>query len=70
MSDCSNWHGDRIKATVDREFIERRSGDSGAWSVRREDQAWNFSLCLCVRQSSVRGCRFSFVFVYFIIKVC
>ncbi len=23
----------------------------------------------CVRQSSVRGCRFSFVFVYFIIKV-
>ncbi len=23
----------------------------------------------CVRQSSVRGCRFSFVFVYFMIKV-
>ncbi len=22
----------------------------------------------CVRQSSVRGCRFSFVFVYFVIK--
>ncbi len=24
----------------------------------------------CVRQSSVRGCRFSFVFVYFVIKMC
>ncbi len=24
----------------------------------------------CVRQSSVRGCRFSFVFVYFIFKMC
>ncbi len=28
----------------------------------------DFSL-FCVRQSSARGCRFSFVFVYFIIKV-
>ncbi len=36
MSDCSNWRGDRIKATVEREFMERRSGDSGAWSVTRE----------------------------------
>ncbi len=26
---------DRIKATVEREFRERRSGDSGAWSVER-----------------------------------
>ncbi len=34
MSDCSNWRGDRIKATVEREFRERRSGDSGAWTVR------------------------------------
>ncbi len=23
MSDCSNWRGDRIKATVEREFMER-----------------------------------------------
>ncbi len=38
MSDCSNWRGDRIKATVEREFRERRSGDSGAWSVTRERQ--------------------------------
>ncbi len=29
MSDCSNWRGDRRKATVEREF----SGDSGARSV-------------------------------------
>ncbi len=41
MSDCSNWRGDRIKATVEREFIERRSGDSGAWSVTRETARTN-----------------------------
>ncbi len=28
----------------------------------------DFLCVLCVRQSSGRGCRFSFVFVYFIIK--
>ncbi len=28
----------------------------------------DFLFVFCVRQSSVRGCRFSFVFVYFIIK--
>ncbi len=28
-----------------------------------------FLFVFCVRQSSVRGCRFSFVFVYFVIKV-
>ncbi len=33
MSDCSNWRGEPNKATVEREFEERRSGDSGAWSV-------------------------------------
>ncbi len=38
---CSNWRGDRIKATVEREFIERRSGDSGAWSVTRETARTN-----------------------------
>ncbi len=41
MSDCSNWRGDRIKATVEREFGERRSGDSGAWSVTRETARTN-----------------------------
>ncbi len=34
MSDCSNWRGDQIKATVEQEFRERRSEDSGARSVR------------------------------------
>ncbi len=34
MSDCSNWRGDQIKATVEQEFSERRSEDSGARSVR------------------------------------
>ncbi len=36
MSDYSNWQwSDRIKATVEQEFRERWSGDSGAWSVER-----------------------------------
>ncbi len=34
MSDCSNWRGDQIKATVEQEFRERRSEDSDARSVR------------------------------------
>ncbi len=34
MSDCSNWRGDQIKATVEQEFKKRRSEDSGARSVR------------------------------------
>ncbi len=34
MADCSNWRGDQIKATVEQEFRERRSEDSGARSVR------------------------------------
>ncbi len=34
MSDCSNWRGDQIKATVEQEFRGRRSEDSGARSVR------------------------------------
>ncbi len=34
MSDCSNWRGDQIKATVEQEFRERPSEDSGARSVR------------------------------------
>ncbi len=31
---ASNWRGDQIKATVEQEFRERRSEDSGARSVR------------------------------------
>ncbi len=42
-----------------------RSDDSGRWERTRP----GFLFVFCVRQSSVRGCRFSFVFVYFIIKV-
>ncbi len=34
MSDCSNWRGDQIKATVEQEFRKRRSEDLGARSVR------------------------------------
>ncbi len=34
MSDCSNWRGDQIKATVEQEFRESRSEDLGARSVR------------------------------------
>ncbi len=41
MSDCRNWRGDRIKATVEQEFMERRSGESGAWSVTRETARTN-----------------------------
>ncbi len=43
---------------------KRRSDDSGR---TREDQAW-ILICVCVWQSSVRGCRFTFVFIY-VIKV-
>ncbi len=41
-----------------------RSDDSGRGERTRP------GFLVCVRQSSVRGCRFSFVFVYFIIKMC
>ncbi len=35
MSDCSNWRGDQIKATVEQEFIERDGVRTrGARSVR------------------------------------
>ncbi len=30
MSDCSNWRGDQIKATVEREFMERDGGKTRA----------------------------------------
>ncbi len=39
MSDCSNWRGDRIKATGEQR--ERRSGDSGAWTGLRETARTN-----------------------------
>ncbi len=51
MSDCSNWRGDRIKATVEREFGERRSGDSGAWSVTRETE-WRLGRMVCDERDS------------------
>ncbi len=35
---------------------------------RSDDQAWIYFV-FCAGQLSVRGCRFSFVFVYFIIKL-
>ncbi len=41
-----------------------RSDNSG----RRERTRPGILVCVFVRQSSVRGCRFSFVFVYFVIK--
>ncbi len=44
---------------------EMRSDDS----KRRERTRPGFVFVFCVRQSSVRGCHFYFVFVYFIIKV-
>ncbi len=40
---------------------KRRSDDSG----RRERTRPGLYFVFCVRQSSVRGCRFTFVFVYF-----
>ncbi len=44
---------------------KRRSFDSG----RQERTRPGLYFVFCVWQSSVRGCRFTFVFVYFIIKL-
>ncbi len=44
---------------------KRRSDNSERWERTRPGLLFVF----CIRQSSVRGCRFSFVYVYFIIKV-
>ncbi len=43
---------------------KRRSDDSG-----RGERTKPGLFVFCVRLSSVRGCRFTFVFVYFIIKI-
>ncbi len=43
-----------------------RSDNSG----RRERTRPGFYFMFCVWQSSVRGCRFSVMFVYFVIKMC
>ncbi len=45
---------------------KRRSDDIG----RRERTRPGFYFMFCVWQSSVRGCRFSVMFVYFVIKMC
>ncbi len=45
---------------------DKRRSDN---SERQEKTRPRFYFVFCVWQSSVRGCRFSFVFVYFIIKV-
>ncbi len=52
-------------ATEELRKDKRRSDDS----ERRERTRPGFYFVFCLRQSSVRGCHFSFVFVYFIIKV-
>ncbi len=44
---------------------KRRRDNSERWERTRPGLLFVF----CIRQSSVRGCRFSFVYVYFIIKV-
>ncbi len=36
MSDCSNWRGDRIKATGEREFIERDGVKTRAHELQPE----------------------------------
>ncbi len=62
MNDTCTTHRSRVPR---RSFgrNKRRSDDSG----RRERTRPGFLFGFCVRQSSVRGCRFYFVFVYFIL---
>ncbi len=64
MNDTCATHRSRVPR---RSFgrNKRRSDDIG----RRERTRPGFYFMFCVWQSSVRGCRFSFEFVYFIIKV-
>ncbi len=82
MGVCDEWggaesHGNGARpvelmmmndsCTTHRSRVPRRS--SRRIKVKDErGPGLDFYLC-CVRQSSVRGCRFSFVFFYFIIKV-
>ncbi len=64
MNDTCATHRSRVPR---RSFgrNKRRSDDIG----RRERTRPGFYFMFCVWQSSVRGCRFSFVFVY-LIKMC
>ncbi len=65
MNDTCATHRSRVPR---RSFgrNKRRSDDIG----RRERTRPGFYLMFCGWQSSVRGCRFSVMFVYFVIKMC
>ncbi len=65
MNDTCATHRSRVPR---RSFgrNKRRSDDIG----RRERTRPGFYFMFCVWQSSVRGCRFSVMFVYFVIKMC
>ncbi len=60
--------------TTHRSRVPQRSFGRVKWGVTTvEDErgpGLEFYFVFCVRQSSVRGCRFSFVFLYLIIKMC
>ncbi len=64
MNDTCATHRSRVPR---RSFgrNKRRSDDSG----RRERTRPGFYFMFCVRQSSARGCRFSVMFGYFVIKM-
>ncbi len=64
MNDTCATHRSRVPR---RSFgrNKRRSDDIG----RRERTRPGFYFMFCVRQSSARGCRFSVMFVYFVIKM-
>ncbi len=63
MSDTCATHRSRVP--------RRSSGriKGGATTVEDERGPGLDLICVCVRQSSVRGCRFTFVFVDLFIKL-
>ncbi len=61
MNDTRSTHRSRVPQ---RSSGRINSDDSGGERTRS-----GLYFVICVWQSSVRGCRFTFVFVYFIIKV-
>ncbi len=64
MSDTCTTHQSRVP--------RRSSGKIKGGMTTVEDErgpGLDFYFVFCVRQSSVKGCHFSFVFVHFIIKV-
>ncbi len=64
MSDTCTTH----RFQVPRRSSGRKKG--GAMTVEDErGPGLDFYFVFCVRQSSVRGCRFTFLFGYFVIKV-